>query len=56
MARSNDVSSAALRKAVVYGSVLASFCVEGVSIERVVGVTAADVSARYEHFQRLTSF
>jgi sugar/nucleoside kinase (ribokinase family) len=56
LARSNDVSAAALRKAVVYGSVLASFCVEGISVERVVGVTAADVSARYDHFRRLTSF
>jgi sugar/nucleoside kinase (ribokinase family) len=56
LARSNDLATPTLRKAVVYGSVLASFCVEGISIERVVGVSAGDISARYEQFQRLTNF
>jgi sugar/nucleoside kinase (ribokinase family) len=56
LARSNDLATPTLRKALVYGSVLASFCVEGISMERVVGVSAGDISARYEQFQRLTNF
>jgi hypothetical protein len=40
----------------VYGSVVASYCVEGIGTERLVAVTAAEVSSRYEQFQRLTSF
>ncbi|HKP63701.1 MAG TPA: PfkB family carbohydrate kinase [Polyangiales bacterium] len=56
IARSGDVSSANLRRAVVYGSVLASFCVQGVSTSRISSATAAEVSARFEEFKRLTTF
>lgn len=56
IARANDLSSPNLRKAVVYGSVLASFCVEGVSTARIGAVTPAEVNARFEQFKRLTSF
>jgi sugar/nucleoside kinase (ribokinase family) len=56
LARSGDISSANLRRAVVYGSVLASFCVQGVSTSRIANATSEDVLARYNEFQRLTSF
>ena len=56
VARANDVSTPTLRRAMVYGSVLASYCVEGVSTERLTSATPADVKARFERFQRLTSF
>jgi sugar/nucleoside kinase (ribokinase family) len=56
IARSGDLSSPSLRKAVVYGSVLASFCVEGVGTARIGAVTPAEVNARFEQFKRLTSF
>ncbi len=56
LARSGDISSANLRRAVVYGSVLASFCVQGISTSRIAAATPDDVLARYSEFQRLTSF
>jgi sugar/nucleoside kinase (ribokinase family) len=56
LARSNDLSPSSLRRALVYGSVLASFCVEGVSVERLTSAQEADVSSRYERFRQLTSF
>jgi sugar/nucleoside kinase (ribokinase family) len=56
LARSGDLSTSNLRRALVYGSVLASFCVEGIGIDRLSAVTPADVQTRFEHFQRLTSF
>jgi sugar/nucleoside kinase (ribokinase family) len=56
VARSGDVSSANLRRAVVYGSVLASFCVQGVSTSRIGSATPAEVSSRFEEFRRLTTF
>jgi sugar/nucleoside kinase (ribokinase family) len=56
LARSNDLSTPSVRKAVVYGSVLASFCVEGVSTQRLVSATPQDVNARYEQFRQLTAF
>jgi hypothetical protein len=39
-----------------YGSVVASFCVEGVGTERVSKASASDVDARYEQLRSLTSF
>jgi sugar/nucleoside kinase (ribokinase family) len=56
LARSNDLSTSNLRKAVVYGSVLASFCVEGIGSERLTAATPSEVNERYEHFRRLTAF
>lgn len=56
IAKSGDVSSANLRRAVVYGSVLASFCVQGVSTSKIAKASPSDVSTRYSEFQRLTSF
>jgi sugar/nucleoside kinase (ribokinase family) len=56
LARSGDLATPNLRRALVYGSVLASFCVEGIGIDRLAAVTPADVQTRFEHFQRLTSF
>jgi sugar/nucleoside kinase (ribokinase family) len=56
VARSGDVSSANLRRAVVYGSVLASFCVQGVSTTRISSATPAEVTARFDEFKRLTTF
>ncbi len=45
-----------LRRAIIYGSALASFCVEGVSVERLVQVTRDDVEARYRAFAALARF
>jgi len=56
LARSNDLSPNNLRRALVYGSVLASFCVEGVSVERLTSANTADVNHRFEQFRQLTSF
>lgn len=51
-----DVKFATLRKAVVYGSVLASFNVEKFSLERMRTLTDADVAERYEVFRRMSHF
>jgi sugar/nucleoside kinase (ribokinase family) len=56
LARSNDLSAKSMRRALAYGSVVASFCVEGVGTERVSKVSPADVEARYEQLRSLTSF
>jgi sugar/nucleoside kinase (ribokinase family) len=56
VAKTGDISSANLRRAVVYGSVLASFCVQGVSTSKIASASPHDVLARYSEFQRLTSF
>jgi len=56
LARANDVSGPSMRRAIVYGSVLASFCVEGISLQRLHEASPADVNARFEQFRKLTNF
>ena len=45
-----------LRKAVVYGSVLASFNVEAFSLERLRGLTQNDIDERYSMFRLMSQF
>lgn len=53
LARENDVSLPTLRRAVVVGSALASFCVEGIGTTRLVEVQSGDVDQRVEAFAEL---
>ena len=46
----------ALRRAVVMGSTLASFCVEAFSLDRLLVLTRAEIDERFRHFKRLTQF
>jgi sugar/nucleoside kinase (ribokinase family) len=46
----------ALRRAVVMGSTLASFCVEAFSLDRLLRLTRAEVDERFRLFKRLTHF
>ena len=50
------VSDKNLRRALVYGSILASFAVERFSVDGLLKATGADVDNRYRHFERLTKF
>ena len=45
-----------LRKAMIYGSVLASFTVEAFSLERLRKLTIEEVKERYETFKRMSQF
>ncbi|MEO6028120.1 MAG: PfkB family carbohydrate kinase [Candidatus Binatia bacterium] len=56
LAASGDVSPAGIRKAIVYGSVVASFTVEAFSLERLRTLTREDIERRYRQFVTLTSF
>src|SRR5690242_7457641 len=56
LARSGDLSTGSLRRAVVYGSAMGSFAVEKFSIERLLEVDAEDVNARVREFHRLVTF
>jgi hypothetical protein len=51
-----SVSFEALRKAVVFGSVLASFNVERFSLERMRTLTQEDIDERYEMFRLMSHF
>jgi sugar/nucleoside kinase (ribokinase family) len=45
-----------LRKAMIYGSVLASFCVEKFSLERLRDLSMKEIQARYEMFKLMSQF
>lgn len=45
-----------LKKAVVYGSLLASFCVEAFSLERLKQLTKKELDDRYEFFKLMSHF
>jgi cytidine kinase len=45
-----------LRKAMIYGSVLASFCVEAFSLERLRKLTTEEINQRYEMFKAMSQF
>lgn len=56
LARTDDLSDANLRRAVIHGSAMGSFVVEGFSITRLLEVTRADIAARVAAFHELVSF
>ncbi|MBI3795759.1 MAG: sugar kinase, partial [Deltaproteobacteria bacterium] len=56
LAQSGDLSEAGLRKAIVYGSIVASFVVEDFSLRRLHSLTRDDIERRYRQFVSLTEF
>jgi sugar/nucleoside kinase (ribokinase family) len=56
LARTNDLSEANMRRAVVIGSAMGSFVVEAFSITRLLSVTRDDIDRRVADFHRLVSF
>ncbi|MGE0683513.1 MAG: PfkB family carbohydrate kinase [Candidatus Binatia bacterium] len=56
LAQVNDLSEASLRKAIVYGSGVASCVVEDFSLRRLHTLTRDDIERRYRQFVSLTEF
>ena len=56
LARSGDQSEGGLRRAIVYGSVVASFTVEDFGVKRLTDVSLAEIEERYQRFVELTDF
>jgi sugar/nucleoside kinase (ribokinase family) len=51
-----NVTFSDLRKAMIYGSVLASFCVETFSLERLRKLSMDEIKERYETFKLMSQF
>jgi len=56
LAAEDRVDASTLRRAVIFGSVVASYCVEGISVSRLTSVTMSEVKSRYTAFARLAHF
>jgi sugar/nucleoside kinase (ribokinase family) len=56
LAGAGEASQDVLRRAVIMGSTLASFCVEAFSLDRLCTLTRAEIDERYRRFRDLTAF
>lgn len=56
LAGARGMDETVLRRAVIMGSTLASFCVEAFSLDRLLRLTRAEIDARYRLFKKLTDF
>jgi len=56
LASCGGVDDAALARAIIYGSTLASFAVEDFSVDRLLRLTKPEVTARFNEFKKLTHF
>ncbi len=56
LAKTDDISFENMRKAIVYGSAMASFCVEKFGTERLLEITQSDVDGRVNEFRELARF
>lgn len=56
LARGGEANGPALRTAMIYGSVLASFCVEGFSYDEIKSLDVASIQERFDRFSKLTDF
>lgn len=56
LASTGDFSNAGLRRAIIFGSVMASFTVEEFSLDRLRHLDKKQIEDRYREFRRLTHF
>lgn len=56
LTRCGTINHDTLRKAVIHGSVVASYCVEAFSLQRLERLTYADIEQRYELFRLMSHF
>lgn len=56
LARTDDLSPENLKRAVIYGSTLASFCVEKFSVDGLRDLTYLQIQDRYRSFMQLSRF
>jgi sugar/nucleoside kinase (ribokinase family) len=56
LAKTDDISFENMRRAIVHGSAMASFCVEKFGTERLFEITESDLASRVNEFRELASF
>lgn len=56
LARSGNISFENMKNAIIYGSNLASFCVEKFGTERMEKLSGGEIDSRLEEFKKLTQF
>ncbi|WP_353722591.1 PfkB family carbohydrate kinase [Dyadobacter sp. 676] len=56
LAATNDISFDNMKRAIIYGSAMASFCVEKFGTERLVNLSQQEINDRVQEFVKLASF
>ena len=56
LAKTEDTSVENMKRAIIYGSAMASFCVEKFGIERMLELTQQEIKARVARFSKLVHF
>ena len=56
LSNSGDISFESMKRAVIYGSAMASFCVEKFGLQRLLEISADDVDERVQEFIDLVQF
>ena len=56
LSKTNDTSFENMKSAVIYGSVMASFCVEKFGTQKLTEITDKDVAERVQQFVNLAKF
>ena len=56
LARAPEITPDAIRRAMIYASTLASFCVEAVSLDRLRDLSLGAIAGRFRAFYDLTHF
>ena len=56
LAQSRDISFENMKRGIIYGSAMASFCVEKFGLERLVNLTQSELDERVQEFVDLVQF
>ncbi|TXK36894.1 sugar kinase [Pontibacter qinzhouensis] len=56
LASTNDISFESMKRAVIHGSALASFCVEKFGTERIINLSQEEIKQRVQQFVNLVAF
>lgn len=56
LAKTGDLTKENLKRAVIFGSTMASFCVENFSLERLKNLSEIEIRQRFHNFWKLTNF
>lgn len=56
LAKTDDISFENMKRAIIYGSTMASFCVEKFGAERIMNLTQTEIQARVSEFVKLSAF
>ncbi len=56
LAKTDDISFDNMKRAIIYGSAMASFCVEKFGAERILNLTDDEIKTRVDEFVKLSAF